>query len=727
MPEPIQSKIHKMIMEFVWGKERATMNTKDMAQDPTRGGRKILDIAKRNEAIDLMWVKQYLNMGQNRPKWTYMMDEILRMERPKKARETYKMIESWNPLTQGWNPKTRSINIPKRVHKALPLSRKYGVELEALDPSDETRREMPVWLHRKACRDAAKIYTTDAAKCLKKKHKTHYMKQLAALLEDVPEEHRQTNYCTCASCERASSQGCTHPHKCLETARKLLNALAPKWRPEDQQTRDTENQWIPTTIGENLSEGVTVVTGRERTNLKDSIRIFTDRENLLDAATLEAQIDETSLDTELIVYMDGSCINNSTEEARAGSRIWYGNLDPRNTAICVPGKKQSNQVGELMAILHAVKATPGNRPLRIMSDSEFALKGLTTYAKDWESKGWMGVNHGPLFKCITAWLRARSATTTLQWVKGHARIEGNEEADKLAAEGALKNQEQEDLDLRIPADTMVTGAALAQMSQSMAYRHLTNKKEIRRVATQRSKEKIKEAAKEIFGETPTDETIWKSMRHRDIMKKIRDFLWKHAHGVYRLGKFWTHIPGLEGRADCPLCDKFDTFDHIVSECESIERETIWSLANELWRRRHPENLQTSEGAILGGGLANFKRDNGTPDSAKNRLYRILITESAHLIWVLRCERRIANEDNPRNHHTEQAVKNRWLKRMNKRLQIDCLLTNRFLYERKALKTKKVYYTWAKCSTNTEDLHREWCRNPGVLVGMESRRPPGRNR
>ena len=151
------------------------------------------------------------------------------------------------------------------------------------------------------------------------------------------------------------------------------------------------------------------------------------------------------------------------------------------------------------------------------------------------------------------------------------------------------------------------------------------------------------------------------------------------------------------------------------------------MALTLWRQRHPEDLHILEGVILGGGLANFKRDDGNQDVAKNRLYKILITESAHLIWVLRCERRIANGDNPRDHHTAQAVEGRWLRKINERLQIDCLLTNKFLYERKALKTKKVYYTWTKCSTNTEDFHQEWCRNPGVLVGMESRCPPGRNR
>ena len=68
-----------------------------------------------------------------------MMDEILRMERPKTAKEMHDMIKNWNPLTQRWNPKVRSANIMERTHNALCLSRKYGIELEALEPNEETR------------------------------------------------------------------------------------------------------------------------------------------------------------------------------------------------------------------------------------------------------------------------------------------------------------------------------------------------------------------------------------------------------------------------------------------------------------------------------------------------------------------------------------------------------------------------------------------------------------
>ena len=727
MPDSIQAEIRKAIAEFVWGKERATMGIKDVARDPERGGRKIMDIAKRNEAIDLMWVKQYLNMGPDRPKWAFMMDEIFRIERPKRAKETHQMIESWNPLIQDWKPKARSASIPKRIHNAMRLAKKYGVELKALEPTDETRREMPVWLHRKANREAARIYTTDGAKCLKSKHRTHYMRQLVELLGDVPDEHRGTNFCICESCRRASNLGCTHPQRCLETARKLLNALAPKWRPEEERDQRGGSPTPLVPNRDNHDEGITVNTAREATTLKHSIRIFTERENLLGATALPTAEDGAQMVVELIVYTDGSCVGNGTDEARAGSGIWYGTGDPRNVAMRVPGTKQSNQVAELLAILRVIKDTPGNRPLRIRSDSRFAIDGLTKHASDWEAKDWMGIKHGPLFKCTTAWLRARTARTVLQWVKGHAGIEGNEGADRLAAEGTRMDPDQDGIDLRIPADTMTTGAKLARVSQSLIYHHLTNGGSMTRIATQRSIERIKTATKEIFGETPTEEAAWKSMRHRDITKKIRDFLWKHAHGVYRLGSFWNHIPGCEGRAECPLCLKYDTFEHIITDCSSTERKTTWERANALWKRRYSEDLPVSEGAILGGGLADFRRDDGRPDAAKNRLYRILITESAHLIWVLRCERRIANEDNPRNYHSEETVKNRWYKKINERMQIDCLLTNRYLYENRALRTKVVYNTWADCSTNTEDLHRDWCRHPGVLVGKTPRRPPGRHR
>ena len=375
-----------------------------MIQDVGRGGRKILDIAKRNEAIDLMWIRQYLNMGPDRPKWAYMMDEIFRMERPKRARETYQMIESWNPLIQDWKPKARSQSVPRRVQNALRPARKHGVELGALGLSNETRREMPVWLHRKASKNAARLYSTEGAKCLKSRHRTHYMWQLVELIGSVPDVHRGTNFCACELCRKASELGCTHPHRCLETAKTLIDALAPKWRPGSERVLVRSNARATATAGERASDGIVVNTTREVMDLRDSIRIFTERESLLDVSALRTLTDEMQVNVELTVYTDGSCTGNGTEDARAGSGVWYGPHDPRNEAIQVPGERQSNQVGELLAVLHMVRTAPGNQPLRIRSDSRFAIDGLTLYVQDWEAKDWMGVKHGPLFRCTMAWM-----------------------------------------------------------------------------------------------------------------------------------------------------------------------------------------------------------------------------------------------------------------------------------------------------------------------------------
>ncbi|KAF9780845.1 hypothetical protein BJ322DRAFT_1011739, partial [Thelephora terrestris] len=266
------------------------------------------------------------------------------------------MIESWNPLTQEWKPKRRSEHIPERVQTAIRLAGKHKIELEALEPTEETKREMPVWLHRKANKEAARIYATDGAKCLKKNHRTHYMKQLIEMVEDVSQEHRKTNFCTCNTCKLASSTGCTHPQKCLDTATKLVETLALRWRPEKRQPFASEAATNPVTANRNRGKGeagTIVNTVREPTDLKHSIRIFTEKENLVNATALLTTNNETQATTELTVYTDGSCIGNGTAEARAGSGVWYAPQDPRNASIRVPGKAQSNQVGELLAILHA--------------------------------------------------------------------------------------------------------------------------------------------------------------------------------------------------------------------------------------------------------------------------------------------------------------------------------------------------------------------------------------
>ena len=164
-------------------------------------------------------------------------------------------------------------------------------------------------------------------------------------------------------------------------------------------------------------------------------------------------------------------------------------------------------------------------------------------------------------------------------------------------------------------------------------------------------------------------------------------------------------------------------EHILTRCKAEPREVAWNLANELWRRRSNTPLPTRLGDIIGCGLANFKTDE-KPDRGKNRLYRILVSETAYLIWKMRNERRIRDEDHVTSSASE--TRNRWVHALNKRLTIDRALTNDWRFGKRALDKQLIKYTWKGCIENEEDLPNNWVHAMGVLVSISTTCPSGRN-
>ena len=151
------------------------------------------------------------------------------------------------------------------------------------------------------------------------------------------------------------------------------------------------------------------------------------------------------------------------------------------------------------------------------------------------------------------------------------------------------------------------------------------------------------------------------------------------------------------------------------------RVKAWSLANDLWREHNDKPLPVRVGDILGCRLANYTR-NGKPDRGKNRLYRILMSETAYLIWRMRNERRIRDKNNP-TVSTINELTNRGTHAINKRLTVNRALTDITRFGRKAISSQLVKATWSGCPKNKEDLPDNWYLLRGVLVGIVSV-PPG---
>ncbi|KAJ7827562.1 hypothetical protein B0H13DRAFT_1656855, partial [Mycena leptocephala] len=110
----------------------------------------------------------------------------------------------------------------------------------------------------------------------------------------------------------------------------------------------------------------------------------------------------------------------------------------------------------------------------------------------------------------------------------------------------------------------------------------------------------------------------------------------------------------------------------------------------------------------------FRDSDGRRNEGTERLYRILISEAAYLIWKIRNEHVINWDGTPA---TEQEIINKWNYHINHRLQADVILANWPPEgKRSVLAPKKVLETWSVTLDREGMMPENWLREPRVLVG-----------
>jgi hypothetical protein len=146
------------------------------------------------------------------------------------------------------------------------------------------------------------------------------------------------------------------------------------------------------------------------------------------------------------------------------------------------------------------------------------------------------------------------------------------------------------------------------------------------------------------------------------------------------------------------------------------------MAKDLWPHADMPWLEISLGTILGCGNIKTKRRN--PHDIQNarqehgkqkgptRLIQILISESAHLIWALRCERVIQERT-----LSEPEIKARWINAINRRLTKDKIIVTKIKHNKET--ARKVRSTWKPVLKKTQDLPNNWMQNREVLVGRRA--------
>ena len=133
------------------------------------------------------------------------------------------------------------------------------------------------------------------------------------------------------------------------------------------------------------------------------------------------------------VFSDGACKGNP------GPASWgVVVLNADDTPLMVEGGflgTQTNQVAELMAALEGLRRTPVGARVLLVSDSDYTLKGISTWRKGWERNGWLTTDKKPvknkeIWQALLAEVDQRKVAT--RWVKGHSGDRYNEMCDEVA-------------------------------------------------------------------------------------------------------------------------------------------------------------------------------------------------------------------------------------------------------------------------------------------------------
>ncbi|XP_066453744.1 ribonuclease H1-like [Eleutherodactylus coqui] len=168
------------------------------------------------------------------------------------------------------------------------------------------------------------------------------------------------------------------------------------------------------------------------------------RTKLIDISSLPPMRGQsfTEMGDSTVVYTDGCCSRNGRLKARAGIGVYWGPNHPLNVAERLEGK-QTNQRAEIQAACKALEQAKSENITKLVlyTDSMHTINGITKWIHSWKVNDWKMstgkevVNRGDFEK-----LEKLAQGLDVKWmhIPGHAGFGGNEEADRLAREGAKK-------------------------------------------------------------------------------------------------------------------------------------------------------------------------------------------------------------------------------------------------------------------------------------------------
>ena len=469
MPANIEKALTKRLAKFAWdgsGKPNASL---DLLCAPTsKGGKGLLHLKYRNEAIELVWLKKLLSPQHKRPTWAFFANAILAHFASKTP--IAPIDTRINFFLQTWN--VYVTKLPSHLRRILKVAKTYNLTLDTTAFHPSLLRSAPIWFHVGATQALNRQNNHHDARCLRNHHKITSVGDVAALAERVlNDDHRQSNFCQCPTCAHIrTTYDCLQPAKCIAFAKDLLLCLPAKWLPSENTASGAEGN----TNGPNPQGDSYVFQARlsTTTHLEDAFRVIRPDKTthpLPAKRAAPANAPNPMRETEVLCCATSKINENGYHVAGGG--VWFGINDTRNISFQPnPNEHTSKVTGALGALLLLFQRSPPDEKLRIHLNDDNIIRNLTKRLDSNEDLDWFHVSDGDLYRALVAKLKSRSAITILEkWQKDRPTA-NQKEALKLA-ESALDTPQRE-LALDIDPAFMLRGQRLSAGTQRSFYQNL---------------------------------------------------------------------------------------------------------------------------------------------------------------------------------------------------------------------------------------------------------------
>ena len=141
------------------------------------------------------------------------------------------------------------------------------------------------------------------------------------------------------------------------------------------------------------------------------------------------------------VITDGACLGNPGRGGWAAI-LRYGE---HTKEIFGSEPHTTNNRMELTAAIQGLRTLREHCEVEVVTDSEYVMKGITSWVAGWKKKGWVTAAKKPVVN-RDLWEELDKEvgrhTTRWVWTKGHASHTDNNRADELASRAAKEQRSQ---------------------------------------------------------------------------------------------------------------------------------------------------------------------------------------------------------------------------------------------------------------------------------------------